>query len=261
MARWTHLDDTQKKFILDNKDLFSKNHIANHIGISKNSITWFLRKNGLKKNHSSVSKNMLGLGLLNLSEYQKKAVEANTGAKRTKAQKERMSEARKKIIREGKVTAWGYGMPQPKIHGMLGKKCPWAKKRMSGPLNPNYEGKLWKNNEFIEKNRVSRRISPNKKEQLLMALLLKNSLPYRFVGDFSFWIDGKNPDFTHQDEKKLIELFSEYWHRVVGKNRPNYSNEQNRISFFKERGYDCLVIWEHELKEPEKVIEKIKTFS
>jgi very-short-patch-repair endonuclease len=88
----------------------------------------------------------------------------------------------------------------------------------------------------------------------LLDLIKENKLPYRFTGTIKNCkrVANKIPDFTHKKEKKLIELFGEYWH-------PR-SDEEKRIKHFKEHGYSCLVIWCAELRYPNKVLEKIRRF-
>lgn len=97
---------------------------------------------------------------------------------------------------------------------------------------------------FISKN------SPNIPE----AKVLELASPYgfKYVGNRGFWIDGKNPDFW-DGEDRLIEMFGDYWHKR--------ENPQDRIDFFKERGYSCLVIWEKELKDIIRVADRIAFFS
>ena len=52
---------------------------------------------------------------------------------------------------------------------------------------------------------------------------------------------------------KLIELYGDYWHRG--------QDPQDRIDLFKDAGYECLVIWEHELNEsPDTVRSMIANF-
>jgi len=95
--------------------------------------------------------------------------------------------------------------------------------------------------------------------------LIEEACPneYKYVGDGSMWIYGLNPDFAHCDgKKKLIEFFGTFWH--VGKmvKRKGWkSTEFGRKAVFSQLGYDTLIIWESELKDKKKVIEKIKEFS
>ena len=101
--------------------------------------------------------------------------------------------------------------------------------------------KLWKDPEYVSKIKKSRLLKPNKAERKLLGIL--NDLfpnEWKFVGDFSFMIDGKNPDFLNVNgQKKLIELFGDYWHQG--------DNPQDRIDIFKPFGFDTLVVWESEL--------------
>lgn len=77
---------------------------------------------------------------------------------------------------------------------------------------------------------------------------------------------GRNPDFIDEERKLIIDLFGDYWHgeefRLANKDfSTNLEHEQNRINHFKNHGYDCLIIWEHELKDLDQVIQKIKNFT
>jgi len=101
---------------------------------------------------------------------------------------------------------------------------------------------------------------PNKQEKILMDLL-NEMFPgkYKFVGDGSLWINGKNPDFTN--ENKIIELFGRYWHGKELTGKEPKDNESDRIEHFKKRGYRTLIIWDFELhKDMEKIKERIKNF-
>ena len=114
----------------------------------------------------------------------------------------------------------------------------------------------WKNNaEYISKYRNGLNTKPNKPETMILNLL-EDLYPneWKFTGDFSFMIAGKSPDFTNiNGQKKLIELFGDYWHEG--------QNPQDRINVFKPFGYDTLVIWQSELKDINKVKDRIIEFS
>jgi len=106
--------------------------------------------------------------------------------------------------------------------------------------------------EWIRKSAVTPCIRPNYRERQLIELFEKNDLPYIYVGDQSVWINDKNPDFIHNEKKKIIEFFGERWHEP--------EDEPIRIKVFSEVGYETLVIWGKELKDISKVLEKIKEF-
>jgi len=111
-----------------------------------------------------------------------------------------------------------------------------------------------KRNEWQGNIRKALACSPNKPEQIILSTL--NYLypgEWEFVGDGQLIIAGKCPDFVNVNgQKKLIELFGDYWHRG--------QDPKDRINIFKPYGFDTLVIWEHELKEMGSVIEKIQNF-
>lgn len=60
----------------------------------------------------------------------------------------------------------------------------------------------------------------------------------RFVGDGSFFIGAKNPDFILPNTDLCIDLFGDYWHEE--------DEEQKRIEYFRKHGFELLVVWEHE---------------
>lgn len=103
------------------------------------------------------------------------------------------------------------------------------------------------------------RIRPNKPEKILDDLLKKIlPLEYKYVGDFSFFVGGYNPDFINiKNQKKIIELFGDYWHNL---NR-HKKRDKYRLMVYDQCGYDTLVIWQHELVDLDMVINKILNFN
>ncbi len=124
--------------------------------------------------------------------------------------------------------------------------------------NPIINAKVNKNPGYMKK-RISALIKkPNNKEKILIELINKNKLPYEYVGDGKLIIGSKNPDFINKKEKKIIELFGNYWH--TKRVRTYEETEEGRIKFFKKYNFDTLIIWEKELENINLVLEKIKTF-
>lgn len=82
----------------------------------------------------------------------------------------------------------------------------------------------------------------NNLEKILRQILPKE---YKYVGDGKVWIEGFNPDFINcNGRKKIIELFGDYWH-----NLPKvFDRDHKKLKIYKKYGYDCLVIWEKDLK-------------
>lgn len=96
---------------------------------------------------------------------------------------------------------------------------------------------------------------PTSIERRVIRLCEENNLPYKYVGDFKVWIDGRNPDFINcNGEKKLIELFGNYWHKP--------EDEKTLPDHYKMYGFKTLVIWENDMREQsdEDLIGLIKDF-
>jgi len=107
---------------------------------------------------------------------------------------------------------------------------------------------------------------PNRPESQLLGLLDTNfPEEWRYTGDGSFTLGYYIPDFVNCNGKKLvIELFGEYWHGKRGKKKRQVKwdkTEEGRKEVYKSFGFDCLVIWGDELKDPEKVIAKVRSFT
>lgn len=112
---------------------------------------------------------------------------------------------------------------------------------------------LWDNGHYVGK--VPSQESPNGLERKVISIIDNNKLPFKFVGDWSFMLGSKCPDFVHVgSSKKLIEVFGDYWHKG--------EDIGIREDYFSKYGYEMLVIWEHEVNEnPDEVLIKIQEFS
>ena len=126
----------------------------------------------------------------------------------------------------------------------------------------------WKNKEYREKYLKfflkTSNITPNKPEKLLNKLLNK-ILPktYTFVGNGKLIVGSFCPDFVNKDNNKIIEVFGCYWHKCqecgFGK-RKLKPKDVGRLKEYKKAGYKTLIIWEHELKDINRVKERILLF-
>lgn len=96
--------------------------------------------------------------------------------------------------------------------------------------------------------------TPNKSESKLINLFKENSLPFKYVGNGEVFLGNRNPDFINTNGKKqVIELLGTYWHPLF--------DGANRLEHYKQYGYECLTIWEDELKDLSKVAEKVRRFT
>jgi len=76
----------------------------------------------------------------------------------------------------------------------------------------------------------------------------------RIPNAFRVWeyvIAGKCPDFIDFKAKIIIEINGRYYHRN--------DKENERESHFSKYGYKTITIWEEELKDESKVIDKINS--
>lgn len=109
----------------------------------------------------------------------------------------------------------------------------------------------WKQSSYIRSQMKARnRTTQNKAEKKLEDLLnITSPGKYKFVGDGSVIIGGRCPDFIDEEQKKIIEMFGNYWHQSV--------DEKLKIEHFESHGYKTLVVWEKELKDEESLKEKL----
>lgn len=97
---------------------------------------------------------------------------------------------------------------------------------------------------------------PNHPEKIIINLIKENDLPFNYVGNKQIIIGGFNPDFLSKNPKHIIEVNGDYWH-----NLPNTKEKDKRkLETYSKYGYKTLVIWEHELKNPTQVLNKIREF-
>lgn len=103
--------------------------------------------------------------------------------------------------------------------------------------------KMRTDEEFAKSRFAALNIKYNKLEQLFNENT-PDSVVYQ--GDGKFFLtfkDGriKNPDFVVAHQRKVIELFGDYWHRG--------EDPEELIKQYNEIGFECLVLWEHEVKK------------
>lgn len=124
----------------------------------------------------------------------------------------------------------------------------------TGKHNVNYGNKfkilnaLNKNYDFQIKRHQGIKSKPTKPEIKLTEWL--KPLGFTYVGDGKIIINYRNPDFINQEHKLIIELFGDYWHKK--------EEEQKRKEIFSKTGYQTLIIWEHELKDKQALMQKVE---
>lgn len=132
----------------------------------------------------------------------------------------------------------------------LGKKISDEHKRKISEAHK----RLLQNDEYAKQRIKHFFIKPNKPEKIMIELIQNNNLPFIYVGNGKFWINGFNPDFIDYDNKKIIEIFGNYWHNT----KRAKIRDKERLDIYSKNGYETIIIWENETKNPDLVLEKIK---
>lgn len=114
---------------------------------------------------------------------------------------------------------------------------------------------LFTQTDFQEKYQKGLKVSKNKLETKFENILKKLKIEsFKYVGDRSFWIGGKNPDFVNTDQKMVIELFGDYWHGNKFTGKENNKHELDIINHYKNNGYKTLILWENEINNNLKLV-------
>lgn len=143
-------------------------------------------------------------------------------------------------------------------NGMFGKH---HTKEAGAKMSASRKGRR-RSEEATRKMMLAMNVKPNVPERKLINILSDNwPNEWKYVGDGQVIFDGLNPDFINCNGKKLIiELFGDYWHspEIIDSWR---RSELGRIMVYSQFGYKTLIIWEHELRDEDKVIARIAKFS
>jgi hypothetical protein len=79
-------------------------------------------------------------------------------------------------------------------------------------------------------------------ERKFIKIIRKYDLPYKYVGNGSFLIGFKNPDFINTSgDKSCIEVANRFHHQGDW--------AINRREYFKKFGWNCAIIFEDEINE------------
>lgn len=189
----------------------------------------------------------------NLTEDEKEKIRIkHRGCKWSEESKRKLSETLKKNYKDNPEL-------RSKVAASKGKKCSAEhklkvaqskKNYWSNPSNRERAKNRFRDSEFCLRWAKAHSLKPNKLElqfQDFLSRLFPNE--YKYVGDFQFTLGGKCPDFMNiNGQKKLIELFGNYWHKE--------DNSEERIEHFKQYGFDTLVIWENDFLNSRAQVER-----
>lgn len=94
----------------------------------------------------------------------------------------------------------------------------------------------------------------NNAEKWFLYWLRSNGFPFHWAGNGSQIIAGKFPDFVHDFDNKIIELYGDYFHTK--------EEEVERIEHFKNSGWDCIIVWLSDFeRNPRNVLERLFEFN
>lgn len=133
--------------------------------------------------------------------------------------------------------------------------------KMLSKKNPMY--KIWNTSSKEEKQKWIKKMviasakRPTQPEKIMMDIIEKFSLPYKYTGAGTFWITNINPDFVNiNGQKTLIEVFGDYWHNR--KDTKEFDMKKGII--LKKWGWNRIIVWEDELlnSSPLDIVNKIK---
>lgn len=110
-------------------------------------------------------------------------------------------------------------------------------------------------------------------DKLLQRWFRNCDLKWEYVGNGDFHVGKYNPDFVykHNGSKKIIELFGCRWHccekcgyndRTFDRSPANVrKNDERKLKYYKQRGWQVKVIWEHELPDIFRLRREVEEFT
>lgn len=183
------------------------------------------------------------LGKKRSKETKLKIGKGNKGKEVSTKSKMMMSETRKK------------GWQDPIVWERYSKarKKMWREPKFRERLKESHK-KKWSKPEFREMMAIARNMKPNSLEQFFDEMTPDS---IRYTGGGGFFIRCKNriylPDFKVRGQKKVIELFGNYWHKG--------EDPDDMIQEYAEAGWECKVFWENEVyNETGQVLEETLEF-
>jgi len=191
----------------------------------------------------------------------------------------KISEIKKEYYKTNNVWNKGLTIDDARVKKYYRKNRPehskWMKENINLIHTPEAHKKLkilWQNPEYKEKQSIERKQrwqSPEYREKTIKAILKglfkrptfleqqmidiiqKHNLPYKYVGDGSFLIGYKNPDFVNVNGEKIcIEVRNPHISKVFHKQSLE-QYEKERIEHFAKYGWKCIIFQTDKLDEKE----------
>lgn len=200
---------------------------------------------------------------------------------KTEEHKRKISETRKRLFKEGKLTSWNKKLRgreylkhfksgkiwNKELTGYStswkGKKHSEKTKRKLSRIAKKREMLRWQDPNYKKKQLklMSKGLHklPTKPEKKVIEIIKENKFPLIYTANGKIMIEGFVPDFMDNNgSKKIIEVFGDYWHKL-----PNViKRDEKKLNIYTKYGFQILILWEHELKTLSKniIAHKIKDF-
>lgn len=259
-----HSEETKKRLSKIKKKLFREGKLIPYFK-GKQLSDEHKRKISLsKKNQIAWNKGLKGEEYL--KHYKNGINTWNKGL--TKETNEELKKISKKL--KGRI-AWNRGIPNSEEKRMKISKANKGKKKnlslerrkvlaerlkkiglkRKGKPNPNHSKimkELWQNKEYRERT-IKKMLKglmkrPTSLEKQMISIIKKHNLPYKYVGDGSFLIGYKNPDFINTNgEKILIEVANTFHHKQ--------DYPKKRSEYFDKYGWKSIIFLTNDLNEKE----------
>ena len=95
-------------------------------------------------------------------------------------------------------------------------------------------------------------------EEMLLGIWLRKGFPDKFVSNITIQkkVGSKRPDYVDWINRQIVELFGTFYHSEIY--FPSKLTEEELVGYYKQRGFDCVVVWGDEVYNQELVISKVK---
>jgi len=155
--------------------------------------------------------------------------------------------------------------------GKKGKRCsvgtefkkgliPWNKGKLftqiTGEKHPMYgkhqagDVSYWKGKHLSKEHvrKILTRRTPSSLEKKFQGIIKKHNLPYKFVGDGSFFIEQYNPDFINTNSEKIaVEVYASFHKKRLFGSIEDW--KEKRQAIFKKYGWTIIYFDETEVNE------------
>jgi hypothetical protein len=147
-------------------------------------------------------------------------------------------------------------------------KTPWNKGKpfLKGKQNPMYgrrrsdfARRYGRKDEFEAKRLKAVCKKPTLPESRFIEIIRRHDLPYRYTGNGSVIIGGKNPDFIATNgTKQVVEIFGNYWHNPSLNPLVDLDRTYDfTVEHYQRHGFNCVIIWENELEDNNLVLKRL----